>query len=276
MSVKSDFIEALRMTPDGIAEFLTTPIPTPPAISQPSTTDDAIIAQGVLSYYFLEFFGAFAGVTPVELFLRIGQHDSVGEGMLLAGLEYLGESQTQRDFTVEEPVEGTTYAPGDVRVIVNAKNGKIAKVAVTVTTPSTSVVAAMGPVTENDNITFMGMARCEEIGSYTFHVVVTFADKTTGDATIACEVATQGEDTTNPEGEDLNAFNAALAILDKAYQDAIGAASQAEPVATSVIDAVSSAARSVVDAASAVVGAEATVVKAAIDIIAEKIRALYA
>lgn len=275
MGLKAEFIDLLRQTPDGIAAFLTEEIPEPPEISQPATTDDAVIAQGILSYYLLEVFRPFAGVTPVELLLRIGQHNNVVETMCLAGLEYLADTNTQQDFTVEEPIAETKYAQGDVRIIVSAKNGTIQSVGVAVTTPSTSLDAAMGPVSENDNKTFMGFARCEEIGDYTFDVTVTFSDNSTASASVDCEIAAPGNDTTNPEGTDMDTFNASLAVLDKYYQETIKAATGTEPVTSTVLDLFASAAKSAITAAQAMLGTEATGITAVIDTITIGIQKLY-
>jgi hypothetical protein len=123
MSLKTDFTADLRAVPEGISDFLTTPIPSPPTISQPATVDNAIIVQGVLSYYILELFRPFSGLTPVELLLRIGQHNSVVEAMLLAGLEYLTDSDAQNDFKFILPEAGKTYAAGVFAVTCQVTNG---------------------------------------------------------------------------------------------------------------------------------------------------------
>lgn len=125
--VKQNFITALRQTPDGIAGFLTAAIPEPPACSVPTDVDAAIIANGVCAAYVLDLFRPFAGLTLVELLLRIGQHNSVTESMLLAGLQYLADSQAAAEFEIVEPTEGTVFLPGELRITARARNEAVIK-----------------------------------------------------------------------------------------------------------------------------------------------------
>jgi hypothetical protein len=124
MSVKRDFIEAVRLTPDGIQDFLETPIPAAPTISTPADVDAAIIASGVLSKFLLDLFAPFEGLTPIELLLRIGQHNNVLESAMLAGLEYIeGADPDSNVITILEPEDGLSYTPGEMRFSASVANG---------------------------------------------------------------------------------------------------------------------------------------------------------
>lgn len=107
--VKQSFIDALNTTPDGIDAFLETPIPTVAAFAMPTDVDSSIIAQGKLAYNINEILRAFGGLTPIELLLRIGQHNSVLQGALLAGLEYI--EQEGYEFTIVSPTPTGIYSP---------------------------------------------------------------------------------------------------------------------------------------------------------------------
>ena len=108
--VKQQFITALNTTPDGIDEFLETPIPTVDSFTKPTDIDSSIIAQGVLAYNINEILRAFGGLTIVELLLRIGQHNSVLQGALLAGLEYIEKESFE--FTIVSPTPTGIYLVG--------------------------------------------------------------------------------------------------------------------------------------------------------------------
>lgn len=245
MSLKSAFIELLRKTPDGIADFLEVALPEPPAVSIPTTPEEAQIVQGKLAYYILDAFRPFTGLFPVELLLRIGQHSNVAEAIALSGLEYLTDSDGQQEFEIIEPGEGQTYAPGDIRLIVKGK-GKVSTVQAATNDQSTPEIQTTDLLSDEGEM-FYGFARLAEIGEYTSLVTVTFGDDahTQKTASVHFTIADAGANTTNPEGKDLSAFDTACKQLDDAYQKAISAASAAEPVPQSTIDGVVSAAKSV-------------------------------
>lgn len=119
-ALKQTFLEAVRLTPEGIDAFLETPLPTAPTVSP---SDDT--ANEALASFLLDVFRPFAGLTPVELLLRIGQHNSVLESAMIAGLEYLeGSDSDENTVTIFEPIEGTAYAPGEMRFSCSVSNGK--------------------------------------------------------------------------------------------------------------------------------------------------------
>ena len=128
---KQQLIEAFRLMPEGIREFLDKPLPTAPTISTPADVDAAIIASGVLSKMLLDLFATFAGFTPIEMLSRIGQHNSVQEIAMLAGLEYVkgqdGTPPDPEDFgvTILEPADGATYLPGTLRIRAKGVNGDL-------------------------------------------------------------------------------------------------------------------------------------------------------
>jgi hypothetical protein len=178
-TLKQDFIDLVRLTPDGIQNFLETPIPTAPTIGTPADVDAAIIANGVAAKYILDLFNAYAGYTPIEGILRIGQHNSVLESAMLAGLEYIAEGpEKQKNFTVIEPEDGGIYFPGNLRLTAKAKNGTIAQIACEIT--------GLAPVAleSDDGITFYGFARTEELNDYAATFTALFDDDTTQAITV--------------------------------------------------------------------------------------------
>jgi hypothetical protein len=183
MGVKNDFLAALRNLPAGLLEFLDVAIPAVPSgLSIPTTEEEANIMQGILSFYILQFFTAFAGLTPVPLALRIGQHSNVAEALLLSNLEYMPESDANQEFEIVEPVEGKEYAPGDIRIIVKGK-GNLSTVTVTVAVAVESKEFTVELVPDNAGKMFYGYARCEEIFDYTFTFVAHFEDNTSAPGT---------------------------------------------------------------------------------------------
>jgi hypothetical protein len=199
---KDQLITALRATPAGIAEFLQTPLPEPPACSLPSDVDAAIIANGICAYFVLEMFRAFAGLTPVEVLLRIGQHNSVMETMTLAGLEYLADSSAEAyQVTIQAPTAGGTYWPGLLRIHAAGVNG----------TPSAmyAVIGAGEPMTltdpDNDGV-FTGGQYCEA-GEHTLTVTGLFPGDTSVTATVTITVtADEAEEPAPPGGTDAPAI----------------------------------------------------------------------
>lgn len=136
-ALKQTFLEAVRLTPDGIVAFLETPIPAAPTIGTPADVDAAILASGVLSKYLLDLFTPFAGLTPIELLLRIGQHNSVLESAMLAGLEYIegsadGDTSENGEFSISSPQpgdigQGVVYSASDIPFIAIVTKGTCTK-----------------------------------------------------------------------------------------------------------------------------------------------------
>jgi len=84
---KTDMLqEVLTDLPEGVRNFLETPIPTLTATTAPTDVDSAIIAQGILAHNLNTIFQAFEGLTLAAIPMYIGQLNTVNQGILLAGL----------------------------------------------------------------------------------------------------------------------------------------------------------------------------------------------
>lgn len=221
--IKTTFIEALRTTPEGILDFLATPLPTPPTISAPADVDAAIIANGICAKYVLDLFTPFAGLTPIELLLRIGQHNNVLEAGLLAGLEYIGAAadgtNAQNDLVIIDPVDGTTFAPGNLRLQVQATNGQLLSV-------SAEQITGGAPFSlePDDTGVFWGFLRAETPGDYTVNVSGRFAGEVEKTATAAVTISdVQADNPENPEGADWFPVETSKKAFDKACAAAVAA-----------------------------------------------------
>lgn len=118
MGLKEDYLDALQELPNGIKDFLTTPLPIFFVVGWPEDVDAAIIAQGQLAANINMLLKTFEGLTPVELFLRIGQYNTVLRDMLLTGMEYV--SKSLHTFEIEEP-QADQYSETDdipIRVVI--------------------------------------------------------------------------------------------------------------------------------------------------------------
>lgn len=251
MPVKADFIATIRKTPEGISDFLTTPIPAAPSMSTPADVDAAIIANGIAAKFMLDLFAPYAGLTPIELLLRIGQHNNVLEAGLLAGLEYrtgaTGDT-AQHGFEVVEPAEGQAYTPGNLRVQVQPRNGDVQQVAV-----ETTGAAPVALDREADG-SFWGFLRLEEVGDYLLTFAALFSDETTQTATVTVTIAEVVADPApgqtppgNPEGEDFWPVDTAKKAFDKAYKTAARALSSKAEAAKVLTEAAAAAAQKMLD-----------------------------
>ena len=193
MGIKADFISELRKTPDGILNFLNTPLPDPPDVEYPTTKDESVVVQGMLAAYVLKAIRPFAGWTPVESMMRVGQHSNPLESITLSILEYLSASDAEKAFTIEEPVEGQAYAPGDIRIIVKAK-GKIATVSASTNNPLTEELQTTN-LTSTDGEIFYGYIRLSTEGAYISVVTAKFDDKnqTAKTASVHYSITEDGE-----------------------------------------------------------------------------------
>ena len=221
MSIKSDFIEALRQTPDGIAEFLTTAIPAFEPTTLPTTVDEAIITQGILAHNFNTFFSLFEGLIPIEVMLRIGQHSNVAEVIALSGLEYIGIEQAQ-EFEIVEPTDAKSYAPGDIRIVVKGK-GNIVGVSFIVTGGEGGPAQIVLTPDESGKL-FVGYARCEELVEYTFEATAEFNDDegTTDTASVTITISDDEESEVDLTEFDL-AAGAVTRSMDSVIRQAIEA-----------------------------------------------------
>lgn len=222
-ALKTQFIEAVRLMPDGIQDFLTTELPKAPDISTPADVDAANIATGVLSKFLLDVFRPFAGFTPIEMLARIGQHNSVLESAMIAGLEYLGDQadaeNQARDFEIIEPEADAAYLPGSLRLIAKLNNSPALQMAVEIEG------AAPVSLASDNGQDFYGFVRLEEVGSYTATFTALFEDERTQTASVSFAMATEAQPGGNPpqqpDGSDLNAFESAVQILKAAIAKAM-------------------------------------------------------
>lgn len=79
--------DGFAVLPDSITELLDKTLPEPPTISIPTTVDDAIIAQGVLSKYLLDVFKELTGFSIAAAMMHIGQLNTVNQVVALASLQ---------------------------------------------------------------------------------------------------------------------------------------------------------------------------------------------
>jgi hypothetical protein len=222
-ALKQEFIEAVRLLPDGIQEFLDAPLPEPPTISTPADVDAGIIASGVLSKYLLDVFAPFAGLTPVELLTRIGQHNSVLESAMLAGLEYIeGADPGESNLTIVEPQDGISYTPGEMRFTATVQNGMCVFMTLNLGGNDTKMIDKNGTWTQYINMS---------VGDYTATFTATFEDNTTQSANANFTIAEYDpenppdpppdEPPSPPGGKDDQALERAREIVKKTYTELI-------------------------------------------------------
>jgi hypothetical protein len=221
---KGQLIDAFRLMPEGIQDFLDTPIPEPPTISTPGDVDSAIIASGIASKYICDLFGPFAGFTPIEMLARIGQHNSVLEIAMLAGLEYVrgGSQPISGDFSLEilEPADGATYLPGELRIHAKGVNGDLAHCA--------AELPDRAPVSMDDigDGVFEGYLSLEDEQAYSITVTGVSADDQQVSASANFTISSDPEEGPEPPGgTDGTAIDVAEGILSAALRRFLAAKS---------------------------------------------------
>lgn len=226
---KQDFIDALRDTPTGVKEFCDWTMPE--LVPTVAPTGDNYSCQETLAHNFNTILCSLHGLKIFEIMLRIGQHSNVAEALLFASLEYRQESDTATSFEVVEPVDGETYAPGDLRVIVRAKSGKLQSAAVTVNTqPGDGSAQPFTRLTSDEGQAWFGYLSCSASGAYTIKIEVTIGDPaeemtgqeatlqfTVGEYTGEDETETEPADAQEPGGMDAAAFLQLVKDLKEAY-----------------------------------------------------------
>ena len=220
MSLKSDFVTDLRAVPEGIDGLLSAAIPTPPTgLTQPTTEAEATIMQGILAYYLLQVFAVFAGLTPVELALRIGQHSAPVEAMCLAGLRYLDASSVHNDFKIIEPIDGQSYTPGTLRISCQITNGTISVLQAIFTSET---ITQTLDLKQADGY-YQGYIDLDTAANYTLTIAGLFTktDGTTETITHALTITITEDSATNPlppGGSDDTALTTAKAATEQTYQ----------------------------------------------------------
>lgn len=175
MGLKEQFLQALDEVPGGIANFTETAIPTLATISDPSDVDSAIIAQGKLAYNLNLILKEFEGMTPIELFLRIGQRNTVVKALLLAALQYVSQTELH-DFNILLPESGIVHTPGQIDFTAEVTTGldDLTAFYVDVTGPENKIVQ-LAQNEENKN-RFEGQEEFTQTGLYTAVFTAEFGD----------------------------------------------------------------------------------------------------
>lgn len=193
MSQKDQLIRSLQedLPEAGLLPFVSVAIPALEDIDVPATTDDAIIAQGVLAANINTILQAFEGLTPVELLLRIGQRSSTALALLLASLECT--TSVTHDFDIISPDSGNVYyLDQEIQVTMSLLSGAPACTSVSCIIAEAGMQFALVEVTDSPgdwtaNI-FLPLGSDE--GDYTFSITAIFSDtehNTTKDETIYIE-----------------------------------------------------------------------------------------
>jgi hypothetical protein len=213
MGIKADFIDALRDTPDGIKNFLLTPIPDPPDVEYPTTKDESVVVQGVLAAYVLKAVKPFAGWTPVETMLRVGQHSNPLETITIAVLEYIQDTNKDHKIELQHPETGKAYLPGDLSIVVKEVNGEPKRVVAIMENTSVELNGQSG--------FWVGTVALETEADYTLNIVASYEKGSDATASATFTIASAGipENPTPepPGGKDKAAANAAKAKADEAY-----------------------------------------------------------
>lgn len=183
--MKTDFIQALyNDMPATVGSFLETEIGDVTEIDMPMTKDAAVIACGQLAANLNNaFLKPFVGLTPVELFMRIGSKNPVFIASLLAGLEVI--SGQGGKLTVISPDEGavvpTWFEAGFV-----CKGSGIQSAVVSVDGTDLTLGAA-GDTWNATLITPLS------IGAHTATFTATYGDGSTADMTVNFEATANME-----------------------------------------------------------------------------------
>lgn len=163
--------EAFDFLPEGLAEFLDTPIPSIGSITSPSTVDEAIMAQGQLAKNINDILKAFEGLHLIKIFMHLAQHNEVLQLIGGATVQYLWANS---DFTIIEPNENVSYAPGEntVSIQITAGLDKVQTVSCSAYRGSSGVAVSMSPDNTDPSL-YIGDITYE-VGEYEFTFVVNF------------------------------------------------------------------------------------------------------
>jgi hypothetical protein len=247
-NIKDQLIAEFRSEDDltpGVVEFLSAAIPDPPEITTPADVDAAIIANGLAAKYVLDLFKPFAGLTPVEMVLHIGQLNTVLQGAYLAGLEYIQTSNAQQNFAIVYPEDGRVCYPGNVRLQAKDVNGTLLQCAVE--------IDGHAPVAlDGESGSFYGFIRLDTAGTYTITFYGLYDQDLTISQSVDLEISADAQPDPfdpaepdadapqQPDGNDLNTLTAAKGVFDTLAQRLVSNASDA------AINAVAGAAGDVV------------------------------
>ena len=215
-AIKTDMLAEIEADlPDGIRNFLTTPLPAAPTLTTPDTVEHAIICQAEFCVWLANLCGDFEGITPISIPLWIGQLNTVNQSILLASLEYKADSQAETDFEITEPTEGTAYGPGELRISARAlHDSNILAISATLNEEEFDLV-------ERDGV-WRQYVELTEYDEYTLTLTATFGDKSTANKSVSFsvvdpdEVPPEEEQPEPPGGSDDTAVEEARSKMEEA------------------------------------------------------------
>lgn len=122
LSIKDQMLAEIPLDiPEGVRNFLTTPLPAGPTLTTPNDVESAIICQAEFCVWMGSMFGAYEGLTPIQIPMMIGQLNTVQHSMLVASLEVAQPSENvQSLLNIIEPVADQSYLPGELRITATA------------------------------------------------------------------------------------------------------------------------------------------------------------
>lgn len=192
--MKTDLIQEMDDDmPETIRAFLNTPIGEVVNIPIPTTKDTAVIACGQLAANLNSaFLKPFVGLTPIELFMRIGSKNPVFISSLLSGLEVIAGAGGK--LTVISPADGAVVPTWfDAGFVCKGSGIKSAVVSV----DGTELTLSADGDTWNATL-----ATPLSIGAHTATFTATYGDGSTADKTVNFEATANMElVSTFPENE---------------------------------------------------------------------------
>lgn len=162
----TDFLSALKDDmPPGVYSFVDSPIGEVGEISPPETKDAAVIACGKLAATLNNaFLRPFIGLTPVELFLRVGQNNPVFISSLLSSMEWIGNAETENTFAPDTPENGVIYAPGEMLIQGHGSNLRGGKISIKY--PGETEYGGTFRLMPNDDYTILNTTQSFTPGAY--------------------------------------------------------------------------------------------------------------
>lgn len=109
--------EAFDTLPEGLNEYIDTPIPTMQAGIWPiEDVDTAILMQGILAFNLNTILKAFEGLNPIKVFMHLAQHNEVLQLLGGTAVQYLGIPEIVNAYPLMIPGEiiqdDILYGPG--------------------------------------------------------------------------------------------------------------------------------------------------------------------
>jgi len=210
--IKDAFLaEILADVPEGIRDYLNVEIPAPPEVGMPTDVDSAILVNGICAWYVLELFRPLAGLNLVQIPMYLGQLNTVSGGMLLASLEYNEESQAEQDFEISEPIDGSVYSPGELRITATATNSTI------IDEMKGTIGEASFDMVSKDDV-WRQFVNLTENGDYTLTLTAVFPEGDPLPKSVSFTISDNPDDEpTPPEGDDETALQRAYENVNSGY-----------------------------------------------------------